>query len=139
MGTPALLAVVGVLVAGMMVAGWAWERARRDATIVDVLWAGGMGLAALVLAVGGSGAVLPRMLLALLAGGWALRLAVYLAVRGHGRPEDGRYRHLRRHWGDRGGPFLLLFLGVTMPNLNVLASAVFAALWIAAFLKARRG
>lgn len=29
-------------------------------------------------------------------------------------------------------------LGVTMPNMNVLASALFAALWIAAFLKARR-
>lgn len=28
--------------------------------------------------------------------------------------------------------------GVTMPNLNVLASALFAALWIAALLKARR-
>ena len=29
-------------------------------------------------------------------------------------------------------------LGVTMPNMNVLASALFAALWVAAFLKARR-
>ena len=97
MGTPALLAVIGVLMAGVMGAGWAWERARRDATIVDVLWAAGMGLAALVFAAGGSGAALPRVLLALLAGGWALRLAVHLALRARGRPEDGRYRHLRRH------------------------------------------
>jgi disulfide bond formation protein DsbB len=29
-------------------------------------------------------------------------------------------------------------LGVTMPNLNVLASALFAALWIAAIVKSRR-
>jgi len=29
-------------------------------------------------------------------------------------------------------------LGVTMPNMNVIASAVFAALWVAAFVKARR-
>lgn len=29
--------------------------------------------------------------------------------------------------------------GITMPNLNALASFAFAALWIAAFLKARRG
>ena len=60
MGTPALLAVIGVLMAGVMGAGWAWERARRDATIVDVLWAAGMGLAALVFAAGGSGAALKR-------------------------------------------------------------------------------
>ena len=30
-------------------------------------------------------------------------------------------------------------LGVTMPNMNVIASALFAALWVAAALKARRG
>ena len=125
MGTPALLAVIGVLMAGVMGAGWAWERARRDATIVDVLWAAGMGLAALVFAAGGSGAALPRVLLALLAGGWALRLAVHLALRARGRPEDGRYRHLRRHWGDRGGPFLLLFLGQAL--LVVLFALPFAA------------
>ena len=124
-GIFALLAVIGVLMAGVMGAGWAWERARRDATIVDVLWAAGMGLAALVFAAGGSGAALPRVLLALLAGGWALRLAVHLALRARGRPEDGRYRHLRRHWGDRGGPFLLLFLGQAL--LVVLFALPFAA------------
>lgn len=31
------------------------------------------------------------------------------------------------------------FYGITMPNLNALASFAFAALWLAAFLKARRG
>ena len=29
--------------------------------------------------------------------------------------------------------------GITMPNLNVIASALFAALWIMAYLRARRG
>ena len=111
MDTPALLGVIAAMVAALMLAGWAWERTRRNAGIVDVLWAAGMGLAALVLAVGGSGAALPRLLLAVLAGGWALRLAVHLARRVLGEPEDGRYRHLRAHWRDRGLPFLVFFMG----------------------------
>jgi steroid 5-alpha reductase family enzyme len=125
MGTLALLGVVAALMAVVMLAGWGWERAHRNAGIVDVLWAAGMGMAALVLAAGGSGAVLPRLLLAVLAGTWALRLAGFLARRVLGEPEDGRYRQLRQHWGGRGGPFLLFFLGQAL--LVVLFALPFAA------------
>jgi steroid 5-alpha reductase family enzyme len=125
MGTLALLGVVAALMAVVMLAGWGWERAHRNAGIVDVLWAAGMGMAALVLAAGGSGAVLPRLLLAVLAGTWALRLAGFLARRVLGEPEDGRYRQLRQHWSGRGGPFLLLFLGQAL--LVVLFALPFAA------------
>lgn len=114
MDTPALLGVIAAMVTALMLAGWAWERARRNAGIVDVLWAAGMGLAALVLAVGGSGAALPRLL-----------LAVHLARRVLGEPEDGRYRHLRAHWRDRGLPFLVFFLGQAL--VVVLFALPFAA------------
>lgn len=125
MGTPVLLGWIAALMGAVMLAGWAWERARRNAGIVDVLWAAGMGMAALLFALAGSGAVLPRMLLGILAGAWALRLAVFLARRVLGEPEDGRYRQLRQHWGDRGGPFLLFFLGQAL--VVVLFALPFAA------------
>ena len=49
---------------------WAWQRAHRNAGIVDVVWAFGVGGAALLFAALGDGAPLPRMLLAVLGGAW---------------------------------------------------------------------
>ena len=102
---------LALAMAALMLGGWRWERAHRNAGIVDVLWATGMGLAAVFLAAIGPGAALPRALLAVLAGAWALRLAVHLWRRVRGEDEDGRYRHLRAHWKDSGPAFLLFFLG----------------------------
>ena len=116
---------LGAAMAALMLAGWGWERAHRNAGIVDVLWACGMGLAAVFLAVTGPGAALPRILLAVLGGTWALRLATHLARRVRGEDEDGRYRHLRAHWNDSGAAFLLFFLGQAL--LVLLFALPFAA------------
>jgi steroid 5-alpha reductase family enzyme len=59
----------------------------------------GVGGAAIVAALLGDGAFLPRMLLAVLGGAWGLRLAAHLWHRVRGEPEDGRYAHLRERWG----------------------------------------
>ncbi|WP_372017438.1 DUF1295 domain-containing protein [Pseudoxanthomonas sp. 10H] len=125
MGVPVQLGLLALLMAAVMFAGWRVERARRNAGIVDVLWAAGMGAAALLTAGLGDGAPLPRTLLAVLAGAWALRLALHLAHRVRGEAEDGRYRHLRAHWNDRGLPFLLLFLA--QAGLVVLFALPFVA------------
>ena len=37
---------LALAMAALMLGGWRWERAHRNAGIVDVLWATGMGLAA---------------------------------------------------------------------------------------------
>lgn len=102
---------LALAMAALMLGGWRWERAHRNAGIVDVLWTTGMGLPAVFLAAIGPGAALPRILLAVLAGAWALRLAMHLWRRVRGEDEDGRYRHLRAHWKDSGPAFLLFFLG----------------------------
>jgi steroid 5-alpha reductase family enzyme len=61
----------------------------------------------------GSGDPARRALLALLAGGWGLRLAWYLlSNRVIRRPEDGRYQMLRRRWGDRAERNLAVFFQV---------------------------
>ncbi len=99
-----------VLVAAMMAALWLLQHARRDAGIVDVGWAAGLGLLAVLYAVAGGGDPLRRALVAVMAGGWSLRLAWHLiADRIVGKPEDGRYRTLRARWGDRAQARFFVF------------------------------
>lgn len=100
---------VGVIMVVIMTLGWAWQRRRRNAGIVDVLWAGGLGVAAILMAVTGSGAALPRLLLALMGGVWSWRLSAHLWRRVSGESEDGRYRQLRAHWQNSQTKFYLFF------------------------------
>lgn len=93
----------------LMTGGWLWQRRTRNAGIVDVLWAAGVGGAAIWFAVAGDGAMLPRCVLAALGGTWGLRLAAHLFVRVGGEDEDGRYRHLRRHWQGNQLKFFAFF------------------------------
>jgi steroid 5-alpha reductase family enzyme len=86
-----------------------WQRKRRNAGIVDVVWSFGVGGAAVLLAAVGSGAALPRVLLAVLGGAWGLRLGLHLWHRVRGEDEDGRYANMRRHWGNRDAKWFAFF------------------------------
>ncbi|AXK71177.1 DUF1295 domain-containing protein [Lysobacter sp. TY2-98] len=88
---------------------WRWQQRRRDAGIVDVVWAGGVGASAVVLAVLGDGALAPRIALALFGGTWGFRLATHLWRRVRGEHEDGRYAALRAGWGDHGARWFAVF------------------------------
>ena len=101
----ALAMIMFVLMSG----GWLWQRRHRNAGIVDVLWSTGLAMAAVLIAVAGNGAALPRLTLVLLAGGWATRLAWHLWHRVRHEAEDGRYRYLRDHWHDHQGKFFGFF------------------------------
>ena len=68
--------------------GWLWQRKHTNAGIVDVVWSFGVGGAAVLAAATGSGAMLPRVLLAVLGGVWGLRLGLHLWHRVRGEPED---------------------------------------------------
>jgi steroid 5-alpha reductase family enzyme len=140
--TPLNLALAGW--AGMalvMLALYLVSRRTGNAGIVDVGWAAGVGGLAILYAALGSGDPARRVLLAVLAGGWGLRLAWHLLVdRFIGRPEDGRYTMLRRQWGDKAERNLALFFQVqafwallfSIPFLPVVFSrAVFSWLDIA--------
>jgi steroid 5-alpha reductase family enzyme len=105
----AVLLAVWALMAAVMTLGWLWERRRRNAGHVDVLWALGVGASAVGIALVGDGATLPRILLAVLGGLWGLRLAVHLAHRVGSEAEDGRYAYLRAYWRDSGWKFFLFF------------------------------
>ncbi len=98
-GTLGLLWLLSSLV---MLVGWLWQRSRCNAGIADVLWSALLAACAWALAATGTGAAAPRLLLAVLGGAWAVRLAIHLAVRVSREQEDGRYQALRTRWaGDQ--------------------------------------
>jgi steroid 5-alpha reductase family enzyme len=103
------LAVLWAAMAGVMTLGWLWPRRRRNAGIVDALWAAGLGGGAIWIACAGSGHAGPRIALAVLGGAWGLRLAAHLWRRVRHEPEDGRYRALRERWQDGQAKFFAFF------------------------------
>jgi steroid 5-alpha reductase family enzyme len=105
-------AALGILWAGAAFAmglGWLWQRRHENSGIVDVIWTSGIGASALWYAAVLDGAALPRVLLAVLGGTWGVRLALHLAKRVFGHPEDGRYRQLRLHWQGSQTKLFLMF------------------------------
>ncbi len=90
---------------------WFAARRHRDAGIVDVGWAASLGAMAVAYALLAQGAPAQRLLVGLMGGAWGLRLALHLLTdRVLGKPEDGRYRALREHWGERAdGHFVWFF------------------------------
>ena len=89
--------------------GWLWQRKRANAGIVDVVWSFGVGGAAVLVAATGGGALLPRVLLAVLGGVWGLRLGLHLWHRVRGEAEDGRYAQLRQRWGNDQRKWFAMF------------------------------
>lgn len=134
MSLGASLLLVWACAAVAQAGAFAWQRRRRNAGIVDVVWSLGVGGAALLLALVGSGAPLPRALLAVLGGAWGLRLGLHLWRRVRAEGEDGRYAHLRRHWGDSDGKWFAFFQAqALLVVLFALPFAVVAGSPVAAF------
>jgi len=104
-----LLLLAWAVAAAVMLELWAVQRRTRNANAVDVAWAALIGVNALFFAALSEGDLVRRVLIALLAAGWSLRLAGYLFVTRVLReaPEDGRYRTLRGEWGQ--GKFFVFY------------------------------
>jgi steroid 5-alpha reductase family enzyme len=90
---------------------WARQVRTRNATSVDAAWSVGIALLAVYYASVTDGDVARRVVVAMLGSLWAGRLAYHLLanrVFGH-TEEDGRYRAMRDHWGERAHPWFFLF------------------------------
>ncbi len=98
--TETLTASAGVI-AVFMVAMWVLSLILRDASIVDIGWGIGFALVAAVAGVLGEGDAGRRGLLFVVVAVWGLRLALHLWHRQVGKPEDFRYRLMRKRHGDR--------------------------------------
>ena len=106
----ALLGIGAAVAAMMMLALWLIQVRTRNASAVDVGWTYGVGLLAVLYAALGDGAAVHRILIAVLAGAWSLRLGTYLLLnRVLGKEEDGRYRALRAKWGSAANRRFLVF------------------------------
>jgi len=111
-----------------MLGAWLIARRMRNAGVVDVMWAMGIGLAALYFGLVGEGSMMSRLLVAMLAGFWATRLAMHLLVRVLYEDEDGRYQSLRERWGDRANARFFGFF-----QIQALIALLFSIpLWVAA-------
>jgi steroid 5-alpha reductase family enzyme len=116
---------LGLMIALMTVL-WAVHLRLRNAAVVDVGWAAGLGLLALLYSALGAAPLPRRLLLAAIAGLWAFRLAwdLYRDRVANGTPEEGRYVYLRNHWGENASRyFLFFFLGQGV--LNIVLAAPF--------------
>jgi steroid 5-alpha reductase family enzyme len=96
-----ILAVNALLVVAGMLATWLVSLARRNASVVDVVWGPGFSAIALATSQLAHGSAARRALVTSLAALWGLRLGAYLFWRNYGKPEDFRYQAMRRHWGAR--------------------------------------
>jgi len=89
---------------------WLWQRRHNDAGIVDVGWSIGIGLAVLCYALTLDLPLVSRLAVLAVTFPWSLRLGGYLLLdRVRGKAEDGRYRHLREHWGEQAQSKFFLF------------------------------
>jgi steroid 5-alpha reductase family enzyme len=105
------LVVIGVGAAALMLVLWIVQVAIKDAGVVDVGWAFGLGCAAIYAGVSGEGDPTRRVLIAAIGGAWGLRLAWHLLTdRVIGaKEEDGRYKDLRAKLGPRTNLFHFFF------------------------------
>lgn len=97
------------LILPLLVAVWGIQLVTRNAGLVDVVWAAALGLTGVLYALLGEAPAAARTLVAIMAGGWGLRLAAHLAWRMRGRAEDGRYAAARQAWGRHANRNMLGF------------------------------
>jgi steroid 5-alpha reductase family enzyme len=89
---------------------WVVQTRQQNANWVDVGWAASLLGMAVGYALWEGGALSQRLLAGAVGGLWAGRLTWHLLTdRALGKPEDGRYGHLRAHWGDRADLHLVWF------------------------------
>lgn len=79
----------------MALAGWLYSLPRENVNLVDTLWPLFFLAATLTYAALEPGT--RAGFLIVLVGLWALRLAIHLTVRNHGKPEDRRYQAIRKN------------------------------------------
>jgi len=95
------LVVAAGSISAVMLLTWVVSVARRDASIVDLVWGAGFVVVAWAVLVSVDGNQARQWLLVAMTTIWGLRLAVYLTWRNHGKGEDFRYQAMRRRIGPR--------------------------------------
>jgi steroid 5-alpha reductase family enzyme len=113
----------------LMVIAWLIQRRTGDAGIVDVIWAGSLGAAALAAAYFGPGDMTRRLVVASIAGIWSIRLTTYLFTDRilKAEHEDGRYLMLREQWGPSAQAWFFGFFQIQALFVLAFATPFFVA------------
>lgn len=126
--TPQYLPPIALaLLIPVMALAWLRQKSTGNAGIVDLIWAGSIGLMALGYGLLTTGWLPRRVLVMVIAGTWSARLTYYLYKRFSSEPEDGRYASLRTNWGEKFEATLFWFFQA-QALLAVLLSLTFLAL-----------
>lgn len=107
-------------ITAMMLAMWLVSVAKRDASVVDLLWGPGFVVVAWVTLLTSQGHTGRAVLLTTMATLWGLRLGIHLANRNLGKGEDYRYQAMRKR---RGKHFWI----ISLPTVYVFQGAV---MWV---------
>lgn len=123
------LAALGLLAATLiMFALWRVHVVQRNASWVDVGWAGTLGVIAALYGALGTGYAPRRLLVAVIVGVWSARLTIHLATRVMAEPEDPRYGEMRARWGGNlEAKFFTLFVGQGVLDVVLALSFLMAA------------
>ena len=97
-----------IIISGFVLV-WLLQLRSHSSNLVDVAWTWTLGIVAVLFAALGTAPASLRLLLAILAGLWSLRLGTYVFLRNHGKPEDARYAKFRERWGDQANFNLFFF------------------------------
>jgi steroid 5-alpha reductase family enzyme len=115
----------------VMGAGWIVQARARNGGWSDVFWTFGTGIAAAGCALAPlddfPAPVERRVMIAVLAAVWSLRLGFYIAVRVARGAEDARYAELRRTGGDHFQRDMFALMIVQAPVTAILCVAVLLA------------
>ena len=100
MGKAMVVAAIAIVV--LMLTTWVISVIIKNASIVDIVWGFGFVVVAWTVRIAvDQGDDARQWLLVAMTSVWGLRLAVYLFVRNHGKPEDYRYRGMRKKLGPK--------------------------------------
>lgn len=108
---------------------WAIQLRTRNAGMVDPVWSWSLGFLGVLFAALGPAPAELRLLLAVLAGLWGLRLGTHLFFRNIGKPEDGRYKRLREDWGDKADRTMFWFFQFQALMALLLAAGFIVVAW----------
>jgi len=117
------------LISAVMFIGlWVYCRRRNNVGYIDIAWSAMICVGVVVATLMLEGEPTRRFIVGLMSGLWSLRLAVHLFKRIHGKQEDGRYKHMRSHFGDRASSVFLIFFQLQALFVVLFLSPIVAGL-----------